>query len=391
MNKIKLLTASALKQRQTIIFLSAVGGLIITVFILVWLSSDTDEIEVEMPTDASKITTFDIDNESIWVEKSESLLTELKQSDKAQKHQIEELKNLLASEQQSKIESERKQKEQLNDFLMQLQTIKNQKPVTIIKQANDVKQLPVTNVTPTETATVHLPTIGITKGTFNLDNPDTNLKHVSHYVPAGSHVKAVILGGVDASAAVSAQSDPKPVLLRLMDKGRLPNQYQSQLKDCHITAAAFGDVSSERALMRLETISCVNKQGEVFESKVSGYVAGEDGITGVRGQVVHRERELLNHSLVSGLLSGLGKSVESKFSSVTQSPLGTTSTVANDALLKSSVAKGASNALDRYAEYHIERAEQYQPTIQVGAGRVVDVVFTKGWSLKNKKEEEQDD
>ena len=39
------------------------------------------------------------------------------------------------------------------------------------------------------------------------------------------------------------------------------------------------------------------------------------------------------------------------------------------------------NAFDKLADYYIKRAEQLQPVIQVNAGRVVHIVFTKGSNL----------
>lgn len=388
MDKLKTLTANALKNRQTRLFLLAVAGLMLTIFGLVWLSSSGDKpIETE-PTAVTKISTAtaDIDNESIWIQKSESLFEELQERDKDQTNQIEELKSLIQSQQDSETEWRQNQQEQFNQFLEQSQSSKSQElsGTDIPAHEFDASRVAAAEV-------VEATPIGISKGSLDLlsQEEEVNPKNITNTVPAGSHVKAVILGGVDASASVSAQSDPKPVLLRLTDQSVLPNEFRSDLKDCHLTAAAFGDISSERALMRLETISCVNQKGEILEAQVAGYVAGEDGVTGVRGQVVYRERELLNHSLMSGILSGIGKGIESQFTTVAKSPLGATSTVAGDQVLKSGMASGASDALDQYAKYHIERAEQYQPTIQIGAGRKVDVVFTKGWALKEIKSKKE--
>jgi conjugal transfer pilus assembly protein TraB len=46
-------------------------------------------------------------------------------------------------------------------------------------------------------------------------------------------------------------------------------------------------------------------------------------------------------------------------------------------LLKQGGAKGAAGALDKYTEFYIKRAEQLEPVIQIGAGRIVQVVFNK--------------
>jgi conjugal transfer pilus assembly protein TraB len=39
---------------------------------------------------------------------------------------------------------------------------------------------------------------------------------------------------------------------------------------------------------------------------------------------------------------------------------------------------GAASSMDRLSKYYIDRAEKLQPVIQLGAGRVVNVVFTEG-------------
>ena len=44
---------------------------------------------------------------------------------------------------------------------------------------------------------------------------DAVAKPVSVWLPAGAHAEAVVLAGVDASAGVSSQGDPRPVLMRI--------------------------------------------------------------------------------------------------------------------------------------------------------------------------------
>jgi conjugal transfer pilus assembly protein TraB len=82
------------------------------------------------------------------------------------------------------------------------------------------------------------------EATLPLKNPET-------YVPAGTFVQAVMLGGADASAAVNSSSNPVPMLFRITADGTLPNHKKSHLKDCVVTAAVVGDISSERGLIRL--------------------------------------------------------------------------------------------------------------------------------------------
>lgn len=215
---------------------------------------------------------------------------------------------------------------------------------------------------------------------------NTPLKTVDNTIPAGAFAKAVLLGGVDASASIQASSDPRPALLRIMDPGTLPRKFHSDLKGCHALAACYGDVSSERVFMRLEKLTCTErKTGEIVEVKVHGYVAGEDGRTGVRGSVVDRAGESMRNALMGGFLSGLGEFLSQSHNPVTFSPisgLAQGTPMGMKDMLKAGAGKGVNNALDKYADFYIKRAEQVQPVIQVAAGRQVDIVFTEGISLE---------
>jgi len=205
-------------------------------------------------------------------------------------------------------------------------------------------------------------------------------KTEKNYVPAGAFVKAVLIGGLDASAGVTSQANPRPVLMRIIKNGTLPNETYSSLKDCVITGAGIGDISSERAYIRLERMSC-KRNNQFLDTPVFGTVFGPDGKDGVRGRAVWREGNLLRRGFIAGLFSGLGKGITESFSTTSISPLGSTKTINNSDIAKSGIASGASNALEKLSNYHIERAEQYQPVIEVGAGVEVDVVFLKGVEL----------
>ncbi|MBP9777446.1 MAG: TraB/VirB10 family protein [Alphaproteobacteria bacterium] len=200
-------------------------------------------------------------------------------------------------------------------------------------------------------------------------------------LPAGAFAKAILLGGVDASTSISSQADPRPVLLRVTDHGNLPRKFKSDLKACHILASCYGDLSSERVYMRLEKLTCTERlTGEISETQVAGYVVGEDGRAGVRGVVVDKAGPLIRNSLVGGFFSGMGQffGAQQQKSTFPVSPLGQTQFLAPQQMLTAGVSQGASNALEKYADFFINRAEQLQPVLQVAAGREVDVVFTQG-------------
>lgn len=224
----------------------------------------------------------------------------------------------------------------------------------------------------------------VQKVSIRLHNSKANqlLKTTDNTIPAGAFARAILLGGVDASTSIQSASDPRPVLLRVTDPGTLPRKFKSDLKGCHVLAASYGDISSERVFMRLEKLTCVErKTGEVVEMNVQGYVAGEDGRAGIRGTVVDRAGESMRNALVGGFFSGMGSFLSQAHNPVTFSPmngLAQTNPMTTESILKHGAAKGTSNALEKYADFYIKRAEQLQPVIQVAAGRPVDIVFSQG-------------
>lgn len=205
---------------------------------------------------------------------------------------------------------------------------------------------------------------------------------VENTVPSGTFARAVIMGGVDASTSVQASGDPRPVLLRVVDKGTLPRQFKSDLKQCHILASAYGDLSSERVLMRMEKLSCVEElTGEISESKVSGYIAGEDGRAGVRGVLVDKAGAQLRNAFVGGFFGGMGEFLTQSMrgQSMSMTPLGQVTQLnplSKGEIFKAGSGKGLSSAFEKFSDFYIKRAEQLQPVLQVAAGRIVDIVFT---------------
>lgn len=215
---------------------------------------------------------------------------------------------------------------------------------------------------------------------------DENSKTADRYVPSGTFVKAVALGGADASAAVNSQSNPQPMLFRIIENGTLPNNQKSRLKGCLVTAAAVGDISSERGFIRLETMSCVKpKTKEVLDINVEGTVFGPEGKSGIRGTPMWREGALLQRAFAAGALSGLAGGVSQKYTQTSISPLGAIQSTSGD--VKDILAQGAAtslgNAMEKLADYNIKRAEQYHPVLQLSAGTVVDIVFLKGFHLED--------
>ena len=218
---------------------------------------------------------------------------------------------------------------------------------------------------------------------------DAVAKPVSAWLPAGAHAQAIVLAGVDASAGISSQGDPRPVLMRITGPAWTAassgsgdgTAMQVDIDGCTVTGAAHGDLSSEKVYVRFRTMTCAGPEpGTVVETEVAGFVAGS-GKTGVRGPVVSREGALVEKAFLAGMISGAGQGVAQAFQPQAVATGAGGAAVANTALSdigRAGLGAGASSAGQKVADYMIRRAEQYQPVIQLQAGTKVTLVFLEG-------------
>jgi conjugal transfer pilus assembly protein TraB len=286
---------------------------------------------------------------------------------------IEDIKNTLSDALEEKQKPRRDQElEELRNEISTLRELVLNKPETISQTINNNDPFKDQNVV-------------IDKMTITLEEDKTDkVRNIEDTIPAGAFAKAVILGGVDASTSLSSQSDPRPILIRLVDMGTLPRRFKSDLQDCHIVASSYGELSSERVYARLEKLTCIERNtGEIVETQVAGYVAGEDGRVGVRGIVVEKSDRYLKNSIVGGVLQGVAGILTPQQPTVISPFSGTSITQreSNQEKFEKGFGTGVSSSMDRLSKYYIERAEKLQPVIQVAAGRTVDVVFTEGTEI----------
>lgn len=202
-------------------------------------------------------------------------------------------------------------------------------------------------------------------------------RSVDNYLPV-SFTRAVLLGGLDAPTGGQSQTNPHPVLLRLVDNAVLPNRYRSEVRECFVIGAGYGDISSERAYIRTENLSCIRHDGSALEISIQGSVFGEDGKVGMRGRLVTKQGQLLANALLAGVVSGIGTAFSQYYTTTTTSTFGTISTTDPNKAIQSGLGMGVGSAMNRLANYYISLAEKIFPVIEVDAGRLVDVVLTKG-------------
>jgi conjugal transfer pilus assembly protein TraB len=205
------------------------------------------------------------------------------------------------------------------------------------------------------------------------------------YLPMGSMVQGVLLNGLDAPTSGAAQKNPTPVLIRIKHDAILPNRARLDIKECFVIASGFGSMSTERANLRTEGISCVREDGGVIETNLSGYVIGEDGKVGMRGRLVSKQGSMIAKSLASGFLSGLGKALTpTGVVGLNLAPSGTVQTQNQDlgTAFEAGVLGGASNSLNQISRFYLDIAKEMVPVVEVDAGRPVTIVLTRGGSLR---------
>ena len=207
----------------------------------------------------------------------------------------------------------------------------------------------------------------------------------NNYLPPNSIAVARVIVGVDAAAGVQSQTDPLPVVLRITgparsvyENGRL---LTTNIAGCLVNGAARGDLSSEKVYVKLQRMTCPQPGGRYAVSDVKGFIAF-GGKTGVRGRVVSREGSLVGQAFIAGLAGGFGRGFSANTNSLFQ---GTNVTVdgkrqqipAGD-LLQGGLGEGVAQSADMVSKYLIERAEQYQPVIEMPTGIDVEIVFLEG-------------
>ncbi|ELY1973235.1 conjugal transfer protein TraB, partial [Aeromonas salmonicida] len=152
------------------------------------------------------------------------------------------------------------------------------------------------------------PVNAIDSTTFSYDDDQPSQAPRYPYIPSGSFAKAVVIEGADTNAAVTGQQNTSPMQLRLTGKVQMPNDHEYDLTGCFVTLEAWGDVSSERAIVRTRGISC-KKSNDVIDQKIAGHVSFM-GKNGIKGEVIMRNGQILGWAWGAGFIDGVGKGIE---------------------------------------------------------------------------------
>ncbi|HHI5194998.1 TPA: type IV secretion system protein TraC [Escherichia coli] len=167
------------------------------------------------------------------------------------------------------------------------------------------------------------------------------------YIPSGSFAKAMLIEGADANASVTGNESTVPMQLRITGLVEMPNSKTYDATGCFVGLEAWGDVSSERAIVRTRNISCL-KDGKTIDMPIKGHVSFR-GKNGIKGEVVMRNGKILGWAWGAGFVDGIGQGMER--ASQPAVGLGATAAYGAGDVLKMGIGGGASKAAQTLSDY----------------------------------------
>lgn len=209
-----------------------------------------------------------------------------------------------------------------------------------------------------------------------------NASNDTAFIPAGAMFTGVLLTGMDAPTSAVAQKNPIPAVLRVKREAVLPNYASIDVRECFVVIGGWGQLSTHRAMMRAEALSCVRHDGQVIETKLEAYMVGTDGKAGIPGMLVSKQGQMIAQTLLAGTLGGIGQAMNrSRVPSLNLDPGQGNSLYQSESVssvTQSGIAGGIGSATNMIAKFYLDMAKETFPTVEVPAGEAVTIVVTRG-------------
>jgi len=206
------------------------------------------------------------------------------------------------------------------------------------------------------------------------------------YLPP-SFMEATLLSGLNAPTSDAGRNNPVPVIIRIAAPAVLPNEVRANLKGCFVIGEAVGSLSDERAHTRLVSISCLSRKGQaVIDQEINGFVQDADGGIGLTGRVVSKMGAAVARLAAVGVLQGIGNGLSATSTSTVTTPLGQVSALSSNLkdIGMAAAGNGVANAAKGLAKIYEDLTLGSLPVIEVGNGKRITLVVTKGVSLEIK-------
>jgi conjugal transfer pilus assembly protein TraB len=209
------------------------------------------------------------------------------------------------------------------------------------------------------------------------------------WFPMGSILSGVALNGGDFPVSNAARRDPLPMLIRIKKDAFLPNNARASVKECHVIVSGVGSMSTSRADLRAERISCVLDGGRSLELPISGYVVGEDGKPGLHGKLVTKEAETIAKALRVGLIGAAGVGLTGLIGQELSASSGSVNVNfgQNGGGGQSGAAAGAApigKSFEKITDYYSSLAKEIVPVVEINPLRQIDIVLVRGLEIPTK-------
>lgn len=358
--------------KQKVAVKIVIGGLILFVFIAGSILSNKIDKKPELEEEVNlKIELADkaLDTERHWREHFESMRAE-------DRRVLEDaLKEIKKSQEDIVLKTNARLEDELSTTQAQLNLAKQE----LASASLDLKRVAGEQAKANENLFEESP-LGVQDfgGDIIFDKP----KSAENYIPEGTFFTGHLLGGISVSTALNTPDEnATPVTLQLKSKGNLHKNTKIDISKCRIMGSSYGDLSSERAIIRLEKMIC-EKNGIFTTTNIVGQVFGPDGYNGVKGKVIATSAKHLKNAMIGGMISGFSGSAKGSESMVLSSGgmVSTQKQGAKDMLAKGAL-QGAGNAGEKLADYYLRQAEAMSPVLMVPPGIKVEAQITKGFYM----------
>lgn len=202
----------------------------------------------------------------------------------------------------------------------------------------------------------------------------------------GSIISGTLLNGVAAPTSTDRASNPMPVLMRIKKEAIMPNHFTLDIRECHMLASAIGDLSSSRAIIRAEGISCITNDGKAIEQNIDAYaVSSADGMAGIEGRMVFKSGAMIANSLKAEAIKGFSEAFSPRQVQSLNTNPGATQLWQSQNLDRAAgagIGQGFAAGANRISEYYLALAEQTHPVIELLPGLEVDFIVQRGMTLK---------
>jgi hypothetical protein len=226
-----------------------------------------------------------------------------------------------------------------------------------------------------QVSSVHIDEMGFENDVV-FDDP----KSIEDYIPEGTYFSGYLLNGLALSTGLNApEENTTTVTIRLAGRGNLDKANKLKVTDCRITGSAYGDLSSERGVIRLEKMTC-KANGVYTTSDIAGDVIGPDGLDGIKGAVISTSTKHLKNAAIGGVISGLvGASKGQEGFSLSAGGVSSSKSKGMGDLLRSGGINGVSNVGEKIADHYLRLADSLSPILTIDAGVKINPRITKGF------------